>query len=178
MLTVRDLHAIGTSRSPEDFEHEVGPFVLIQKPPDPIFARVAMTLRASSTIPMAHRNRLADQLLTMLRGFEKMWVFTATGLAAGGEVLIGRAEECHVRVDEPSVSKHHATVRWQPPPQSSTVRDLGSTNGTFVNARAIAQVEMPIADGDALGFGDAQFLFMTPRTLHAQLLTAGPPRDE
>jgi hypothetical protein len=177
VLTVRDLHTLALSSEPTAFERQLGPFVLIQKPPDPIFARIAMTLRASSTVPMAHRSRLTDQLATMLQGFEQMWVFDTKNVAAGAELLIGRAEESQFRVDEPSVSKRHAALTFRGPSAPPTLRDLGSTNGTFVNARAIADVETPLGDGDTLCFGDAQFLFMAPRALHAQLLSlaAAPP---
>ena len=105
-----------------------------------------------------------------------MWVFSPQNMTPGKELVVGRAEDCDLRVDEPSVSKRHAAVRWSPPPGSPALRDLGSTNGTFLNARAIDDTEQPLGDGDAISFGDAQFLFMLPKTLHAQLLSAGLPR--
>jgi hypothetical protein len=176
VLTVRHLHALALTHTAEAFEKELGPFVLVQRPPDPIFAQVAMTLRASSTIPMAHRRRLTEQIVTMVQAFEQMWVFCTQNVAPGKELVVGRSEDCDLRVDEPSVSKYHASLRWVPPPAAPSLRDLGSTNGTFLNARAIDDSEALLGDGDALSFGDAQFLFMLARTLHAQLLSAGLPQ--
>jgi hypothetical protein len=171
LLTIPDLHVLATTLPPEAFEARLGPFVLVQRPPDQIYARVAMTLRTSGTIRMAHRERLGERILTMMDAFRDMWVFSIPRLAAGQSLVVGRAEECAIRVDEPSVSKRHAEIRWSPAPETATLRDLGSSNGTFLNARAIGEVDMPLADGDALSFGDASFLFVSPRTLHAQLLS-------
>jgi two-component system response regulator AtoC len=54
-------------------------------------------------------------------------------LPAEGEVVVGRAEECHVRVDHPSVSRRHALLVRGP---GLSVRDLGGANGTFVRDRS------------------------------------------
>src|ERR1044071_272910 len=46
-----------------------------------------------------------------------------------GDIVIGRAASCDVRIDHPALSRRHAVLRAGPPP---TVEDLGSTNGTRV----------------------------------------------
>jgi transcriptional regulator with GAF, ATPase, and Fis domain len=52
----------------------------------------------------------------------------------GGSLTIGRSTECDVRVDTPSMSRKHFTVRDASPPQ---IEDLGGRNGTRVNGHAI-----------------------------------------
>ena len=53
------------------------------------------------------------------------------------EVLIGRARDCDVQIEEPFVSRHHCTIVIDMTGQSLHVRDLGSRNGTFVNDRRV-----------------------------------------
>ncbi len=55
---------------------------------------------------------------------------------APGEHGIGRAVEATVRVDDPDVSRLHAVLRVATEASGdTTVHDLGSTNGTFVDGR-------------------------------------------
>ena len=48
-----------------------------------------------------------------------------------GEHEVGRGEENALQLEQPSVSRRHAALRWLDGRVS--VRDLGSSNGTFVN---------------------------------------------
>ena len=74
------------------------------------------------------------------------------------ELVVGRGEESSPiseRLDAfPTVSRRHAVVgaaqgRW-------TVRDLGSTNGTFVNNARLAEGETrAIQNGDRVGFSQS-----------------------
>ncbi len=45
--------------------------------------------------------------------------------------VAGRAPTCVVRLDDPSASNHHASLQWTG--ERWEVRDLGSSNGTFVD---------------------------------------------
>ncbi len=56
--------------------------------------------------------------------------FAARDLRAGRSLVIGRAQDCDVRVIHPSVSRRHVAVHVGPPLQ---VEDLGSANGTLMN---------------------------------------------
>ena len=56
-------------------------------------------------------------------------------IAAGGRLRIGRAADCDLVLDHPSVSRAHAELshdgqRWQ-------LRDLGSKNGSYVDGIAV-----------------------------------------
>ena len=50
--------------------------------------------------------------------------------------LIGRGEDCDVRVDDPLASRRHAHVRREP--WRYVLEDLGSRNGTLVNGEAVS----------------------------------------
>ena len=53
---------------------------------------------------------------------------------------MGRERDCAVRIDSPSVSRHHARILVIQ--GEATVEDLGSKNGTYVNEEA---VKTPVA---------------------------------
>ena len=172
MVRVKDLQMLAATLSPEEFGAQLGPFMLIQQPDAPVLAQVASRLGGSRTIAMAHRGRLGDQVLEMLRGFASLWVHNFPGLRDGQTLTVGRVPECEICIEEPSVSKKHATLRWDAARNGCAIRDLRSTNGTFVNARALGDVEeVELWDGDAISFGDAQFIYMLAPTLHGQFRT-------
>ena len=72
-------------------------------------------------------------------------------------VEIGRLTACEVSIDNESVSRKHARVWWTG--QAYRVRDLGSTNGTYVND--VQVLERDLSDGDQVRIGRAIFKFMT-----------------
>ena len=68
-------------------------------------------------------------------------------LLAAKEALVGRGADCQVRLDDPSVSRHHAkVVRIF---SGYFVEDLQSTNGVFVRI----QEQHPLEPGDSLFMG-------------------------
>ncbi|MGI8424835.1 MAG: FHA domain-containing protein [Chloroflexota bacterium] len=67
--------------------------------------------------------------------------------------LIGRGEDCHVRVDDPLASRRHAQVRREP--WRYVLEDLGSRNGTLVNGD-------PITGTHHLQHGDTIHVATTP----------------
>lgn len=66
-----------------------------------------------------------------------------------GALVIGRARDCDVVLDDPSVSAHHARLRWER--GAITVDDLGSANGTFVGGRMISSARIRPGDDLVLG---------------------------
>ncbi len=55
----------------------------------------------------------------------------------GQVVTLGRAFDNSVLVDDASVSRHHAAIRWKD--GGIFVIDLNSTNGTFVNGEKLEE---------------------------------------
>jgi diguanylate cyclase (GGDEF)-like protein len=77
---------------------------------------------------------------------------------------VGRDPGSEIPLERDSVSRNHGEVvrtgrgEW-------IVRDLGSTNGTFVNERQIQELELQ--NGDQLRFGDVVFKFLTGGTVES-----------
>jgi EAL domain-containing protein (putative c-di-GMP-specific phosphodiesterase class I) len=72
---------------------------------------------------------------------------------------IGRNESADLHVDSGRVSREHAVITCER--NSFHVRDLNSTNGTFLNGKRIQQSRL--ADGDLLGIADVEFSFCCGR---------------
>lgn len=70
--------------------------------------------------------------------------------------VIGRSSKCDVQIDQESVSRNHARIVRGP--NGYVCRDLGSTNGTYVNDELIDEVML--RDGDQLKIGRTIFKFI------------------
>ena len=68
--------------------------------------------------------------------------------------LIGREQDCQLRPNSESISRHHCVIASDE--FSIRVRDLGSTNGTFVNGQRI-HTETQLKSGDRLAVGSQEF---------------------
>ena len=84
-----------------------------------------------------------------------IWGTREIGLAEG-ENLIGRAEDCGVRIDSARVSRHHARIVVTG--GAASIEDLGSKNGTLLGGRRVRE-PTPLADGDAVSVGAAVLFF-------------------
>jgi hypothetical protein len=163
VLPIQELRALGASLSTGAFRRQLGPFVLIQRAPGlPSSAELAPTLVAS---PEA----IERGMLSLLFEFEELLVATLPPLARMEELSVGRLPDCDLVIDDASVSKRHAVLRWNEPQGRCTVQDLGSTNGTFLNAHSLGTREATLKDGDILSFGNVQFWYLLTDTLHARL---------
>ncbi|HEX2252901.1 MAG TPA: FHA domain-containing protein [Thermoanaerobaculia bacterium] len=67
-----------------------------------------------------------------------------------GEVVVGRSRGTEVQVRDATVSRNHAILHVEA--DRLTVRDLGSSNGTFVNHERVDS-EVPVRAGDVVRFG-------------------------
>ena len=63
----------------------------------------------------------------------------------GQRIVLGRGDDCDVRIDHPSVSRHHIELSLG---EEMTVTDLGSSNGTTVRG---TKLEPRVAHGLACG---------------------------
>jgi transcriptional regulator of acetoin/glycerol metabolism len=73
-----------------------------------------------------------------------------TSLVGDDPVVFGRGGECGCTLQGAELSRRHAELRREGP--LLVVRDLGTTNGTFVNGSRVT--EAPIGPGDVLRLGD------------------------
>lgn len=89
----------------------------------------------------------------------------------GATTLIGRFEDCDLRLDSTSVSRHHAVVKQEG--NGFYVEDLGSRNGTYVNGIRIGAAT-PLHDGDELRIHDTTLTFRTSIPLELPLDEPGP----
>jgi DNA-binding CsgD family transcriptional regulator len=91
-----------------------------------------------------------------------------------GEFLIGRASDCHLRLDDGLVSRRHA--RLEANNDSLLVADSGSRNGVLVNQQRI-QGSTPLAHGDILCIGLSSLEIVDALVLHLpENLSTMPPR--
>ena len=87
------------------------------------------------------------------------------------ELVMGRSTDANFQVEDDGVSRKHAKVSQSANGQFQLV-DLGSTNGTFLNANIKIRTESILKDGDIISFGDVQFWYLLTQTLHAKLSQA------
>ncbi len=85
-------------------------------------------------------------------------------------VVLGRAPGCDVVVTDPSVSRRHAEIR--PSGGGWELRDLGSSNGTWIGERRVDRALL--ADGLEFRLGTARFRFEVPPPPPAP---PGPPPE-
>jgi len=73
-----------------------------------------------------------------------------------GRVILGREETCDIILQDAEVSRRHCQISWEG--NAYVIRDIGSTNGTFVNG---SQVTLPrvLTNGDAVGLGQTTLIF-------------------
>ena len=104
------------------------------------------------------------------------WVAHALGT---GPVLVGRAEECDVHVDEASVSRRHVIIHPGMGSAPAEVEDLGSANGTRVGGRRLAAKErVVLVPGDLVEMGKAILVTLeTPRSLPHGGAAQGDPES-
>ena len=77
---------------------------------------------------------------------------------AGLRTLIGRSPDCHVFLDDVTVSRRHAEIVHEG--ADYVIRDLGSLNGTFVNRHRIESAVL--AADDEVQIGKYRMTFLHP----------------
>jgi adenylate cyclase len=74
-------------------------------------------------------------------------------LRSGALLIVGRAPASDIPVIDPTISRRHAEV--ESTDDAVIVRDLGSSNGTFLNGTRIDEAE--VSPGDVVTFGKVGF---------------------
>jgi len=96
----------------------------------------------------------------------------AVDLAEGRPIVVGRAVTSDLPIYDPTVSRRHAEVVLKD--SSVSVRDLGSSNGTFINGTQITG-QAAAQDGDTVTFGKVAFRL---REVTPPAIKAPPPKAE
>ena len=86
----------------------------------------------------------------------------------GGRLIVGRGEECDVRINEGSISRHHAALEclegvW-------FVEDLESANGVFVKGEQVTRTE--VSGRTTIQFGNIGTIFDATYNGDAMSITA------
>ena len=94
--------------------------------------------------------------------------------AIGSGLIFGRSAECQICFPgHREISKHHFEI--QPLQSEFILRDLGSTNGTFVNFDSNAVQQRLLIDGDLIRIAAFRFAFIRAQTFESLELQASSP---
>jgi len=93
-------------------------------------------------------------------------------LPAGAELVIGRAPESGLLLEEELTSRRHARILWEG--GAPVIEDLGSTNGTFVNGERVARRALVEGDRILVG-GNILKLGVSGRQAPVAVTTASMP---
>jgi pSer/pThr/pTyr-binding forkhead associated (FHA) protein len=79
------------------------------------------------------------------------------------ETIVGRRQDCDLRIESSAVSRRHCLLRFQAP--YLVVEDLDSVNGTYVNGKRVKSKQV-VNPGDRLDVGPLAFIveYDLPRT--------------
>jgi pSer/pThr/pTyr-binding forkhead associated (FHA) protein len=164
VIPVKDLKRMKAALGKEGFEKQLGPFVLLERPPNTQTQQKAMKLGAKRTMLM---KKPSTDPVDMLLELDDLLVATLPPLDSGEmELVVGRSPDADVVIDDPSVSKHHAKLIWDG--TRTLVEDLKSSNGTWVNNDRL-HVGLALNDLDTIRFGEAQFCYVITQTLFTRL---------
>lgn len=78
-------------------------------------------------------------------------------LKAGDIITIGRGDNNSIIINSPKVSRNHARIEWDG--AQFLIRDLRSSNGTFVNGKRVGNIPIPLCNGDELDLERLPFKF-------------------
>jgi DNA-binding NtrC family response regulator len=127
----------------------------VSSPPDLHDAATEAVLRVSA-------NDLESFVLRVVEGPDSGKAFEFDG-SQPLRLLLGQSPACEARIEDPTVSRRHAALNQIA--GRMLLRDLGSTNGTFVNGLSIIEAEL--RGGETLRMGETLLrleLATAPRT--------------
>ena len=81
----------------------------------------------------------------------------------GAMTVLGRDDSADIILDDPGISRRHSEIRVtnDGPHLVASIRDLGSTNGTFVNSERITSQRL--SDGDRITVGRTSVTYRAGR---------------
>ncbi len=173
-MSVKELRSLSTRFSADQFRAQLGPFVLIQQPPHLDVANASTQMMGAlpanvQRTTIAKPEKVSAGALALLFQFDDLVVAALPPLQGVDQLTVGRQPDSDLVLDDPSVSKKHALLRWDADNQRCTIQDLGSTNGTFLNASVRLRRETTLKSGDILSFGEVQYWFLLTTMLYEKL---------
>jgi hypothetical protein len=174
LLSLKELRAMARTLSAGVFLQQLGPLALVERPSAEALLSDAPGRKAGEMGPtsVVHTELVMARMLLLALETEDLQVATLPPLRSEDELRVGRQPDCDLVIDDESVSKRHAVLRWDESKQRCTLQDEGSTNGTFVNTVSRIVGEIELHDGDIVSFGDVAFWFLLSKTLHSRLSRA------
>jgi len=115
-----------------------------------IFILVAVGFRISSQNKKIISGGSRPAYLSGIDSILKGKIFTLSACC-----IIGRGSDCHIKLSDLSVSRHHAQIYYYQ--RYWVVEDLQSKGGTFVNQRRISREVLHT--GDLIQIGNSKFMF-------------------
>ena len=122
---------------------------------------------------------------TALNSTDRATLIVAGGPSDGKTIILakpnttmGRLPDSDVVVDEPGVSRRHAEIFHTG--DGFYLRDLSTTNGTFLNGIYLGKFQSPLRDGDqiCLAKTDISFIFRSDMSKTMQVpMEQQPPRS-
>lgn len=173
MFTVKDLRKMIAQLPQDSFVKQMGPFALVQRPPASFLIKAGIKDGEDGVArtAMSKAQDISTNILSLLFEFDTLNITTLPPMQSEDTLVVGRLPDCDVVVEHASVSKRHASLRWNEKDKRCTVKDDGSTNGTFVNDTSIGAREATLRDGDIVTFGEVPFWFLLTTTLYSKLST-------
>lgn len=166
MLSIKELRPLARQLTVDRFEQQMGPFALVQRPPPEVLAFHGQSAARRTVVS---KRAPDDSALTLILEFDNLVVVTLPPMRSQDELAVGRMPGCDLVLEDASVSKRHAVLRWDEQARACTVRDLGSRNGTWIDEQRLHSGPAQLHDGDVLSFGDADYWFLLTGTLHGKL---------
>ena len=94
--------------------------------------------------------------------------FTGQEISVERDMLVGRHQDAEILLQSTDISRKHAALLFRD--DHIWVKDLNSTNGTFVNGERVEQEqEIELHDGDMLQFASFMFMILAPERYKADL---------
>jgi len=89
--------------------------------------------------------------------------------------IIGREETCDIVIQDAEASRRHTQLSWEG--NAFVVRDMGSTNGTFVNGTQITTTRT-LTSGDTIGLGQTSLVLEIQQSDSFEPVEYGPAAQE
>jgi len=133
----------------------VGPSTMVHVPTENVAGHVTDPELLNDRSPSIER----FLEITRPRSMEKLIWFT-----------VGRRSACDVFLNDFTVSKLHAKIRYDGKLTTYHLEDCNSSNGTFINGIRVEPGQLvPLQNSDVVGFGRLDLTYLTPAGFYRYL---------